>query len=209
MVSHVYNGVLIVVILGAFLLGCKIIYKTMRQTKLEKISHKMGFTYTPEATVNLPDLRLFTTVRTGHTRNLLTGKRHFITWSIFDYFIAGKGGSQTVVMAQLDTKLPEFSLSPEYFYDNTGEYTGFQDIRFVEYPEFSQKYHLKGKNVKSVKRLFSPHVIERLLRENLDSKVEAKGYYIIICSLIRCVNPKDLPTFFQKATTIVDLFMES
>jgi hypothetical protein len=209
MVSHVYNGVLIGIILAAFLLACKIIYEKTRQTNLEKISHEMGFTYNPEAGINLPDLRLFTTVRTGHTRNLLTGKRHFITWSIFDYFIAGNGGSQTVVMAQLDRELPEFSLSPEYFYDSTGEYTGFQNIRFVEYPEFSQKYHLKGKNVEAVKRLFSPHVIDRLVCENLESKVEAKGYYIIICSLIRCVNPKDLPTFFQKATTIVDLFMES
>ena len=208
MVSQDYDGVLIVVVFVAFALACKIIYEKMDQTKLEQISHEMGFTYTPEAAINLPNLKLFTTVRTGYACNLLTGKRHFIEWSIFDYFISGSGAGQTVVMAQLDRELPEFSLSPEYFYDNIVEYTEFEDIKFDEYPEFSQKYYLKGKNVKSVKRLFNPHVIDTLLRENLDSNVEAKGNIIIVCTLIKCVNPKDLPTFFEKATTIVDLFME-
>ena len=109
-------------------------------------------------------------------------------------------------MAQLDRELPEFSLSTEHFYHKIIEFIGFEDIDFDEYPEFSQKYRLKGKDENAIRQLFTPHVILTLLSENLESNIEAKGNFIIVYTPEKRVPPADLYRFFQKATTIVDLF---
>ncbi len=201
----------IVVLATAVFFICVFLYLTLcerkRKKELKKVSFEIGFTYSPAADIELPDLELF---RRGHARfksNLLTTRRSSITWSIFDYqySVGRRIRKQTVVMAKLDRKLPEFSLSREYFYHRIGEIMGFKDIDFEEYPEFSQKYRLKGKDEDVIRQLFTPRVI-LTIGQQLEGHVEAKGNFIIVYTPDKRIKAADLYEFFQKAIIIVNLF---
>lgn len=199
---------LAIIIFVVCILVCMHMYEKKRQKQLEKVSREIGFTYTLKAAITLPDLRLFTSGHSRYKIHLLTSTRNFIAWSLFDYSynVGRHRRTQTVAMAQLDRELPEFSLSTEHFYHKIGEFIGFEDIDFDEYPEFSQKYRLIGKDENAVRQLFTPHVILTLLGEKLESNIEATGNFIIVYTPEKRVPPADLCRFFQKATAIVDLF---
>ena len=206
----------IAVIVFFLIFGCHNLYEKRRQKQLEKLSHEIGFLYVPRATIDLPDLKLFTIGRKKNmgtqltkrfTHHLLTATHSFIKWSLFDYNVPVKGWpTQTVAMAQLDRELPEFYLLKEYFYNSTEEYSRFKDIDIEGYPGFSLRYHLKGKDDNAVRHLFTPHVILTILNENLRSNIEAKGNFIIIYTPKKRYSPEDLYRFIQTAKTIVDLF---
>jgi len=201
----------IVVLATAIFFICVLLYLALcerkRKKELKKVSFETGFTYSPAADIELPDLELF---RKGHARsksNLLTTSESGITWSIFDYHysVGRRTRKQTVVMAQLDRELPEFSLSQEYFYHRIGEIMGFKDIDFEEYPEFSQKYRLKGKDENRIRQLFTPRVI-LTISQQMEGHVEAKGNFIIVYTPDKRVKAADLYEFFQKTIIIVNLF---
>ena len=180
-----------------------------RREGLEKVSLEMGFTYDQKAVIELPNLELFDK-RSAKKKNLLTATRSGITWSLFDFeFSAGRSGqTQTVAMVQLDGELPTFTLSRKHFYHKVGKIMGFKEIALDEYPEFSQKYYLKGKDEPAIRKLFSSHVILTIMNQPLEEHVEAGGNFIIMYTPNIQVNPEDLYKFFQKAVVIVDLFRE-
>jgi carbonic anhydrase len=204
------------VIFSIFALGCIHIYERKRQKQLEELSRQTGFMYIPEATIEFPDLKFFTLGRRSNwgnllmkksRSNLLTATRNFIKWSIFDYVVpVDDWPKQTIVMAQLHRELPEFYLLTEHFHDRVREYRRFEDIDIEGYPEFSLRYHLKGKDENAIRQLFTPHVILTILNESLKSNIEAKGNFIIIYTPKKRYELADMYEFFQKAETIVDLF---
>lgn len=179
-----------------------------RREGLERASLEIGFVYSRVADVELPDLELFNMGRSIRKKNLLTATRNEIAWSVFDYeFSTGKHVQmQTVVMAQLDRELPEFSLSREHFYHRLGELIGFKDIDFEYYPEFSRKYYLRGKDEEAVRELFTSHVISTIMSQELKSNVEGKGNFIIVYTPNVLVNPAHMYEFLQKVMVIINLF---
>lgn len=186
--------------------------ESKRQEELKKASYEIGFTYNPVADISLPDLNLFNTGYGKMKKNLLSAKKGNVKWSIFDYqFETGTGKnrrthSQTVVMAQLDTELPEFSLEREYFLHKLGEVIGFKDIDFKDYPEFSKEYQLEGADEKAVRNLFTPHVISMIGSFQLEDHIEAKGNFIIMYKPHYLIRPADLYRIFHKANSIINLF---
>lgn len=203
-----YLVVLAVIICIICIVAYLILGEKKRRQELERVSREIGFTYNPVADIQLPGLRLFTTGHSRFKKNLLTTTRSGVTWSLFDYrFSLGKNTQeQTVAMAQLDRELPEFSLSREHFYHKLGDVIGLEDIDFEYYPEFSQKYRLTGKDKDAIRQLFTPGVISTITSQQLRECVEAKGNFIIIYTPRKRIKPQDLFGFFQKASTIVDLF---
>jgi hypothetical protein len=111
-------------------------------------------------------------------------------------------------MAQLDRELPKFSVLRKHFYHKVGKIIGFKEIVFDEYPEFSQKYYLKG-DEPTIRQLFSSHVILTIMGQQLVEHVEAGGNFIIMYTPNIQINPEDLYRFFQKAAIIINLFRES
>lgn len=209
------ESITIIIIVGItlFFIGLFVyafISERKRREGLEKVSLEMGFLYTPKAVFELPDLELFNKGSTKK-KNLLTATQSGITWSIFDFqFSAGQSvQAQTVVMAQLDGELPEFTLSRKHFYHKVGKIVGFKEIVVDGYPEFSQKYYLKGKDESAIRKLFSSNVILTLMSQQLKEHVEAKNNFIIMYKPNIQINPEDIYKFFQKAVTIINLFRDS
>lgn len=213
-----YTYVIGVAIIAGGIIGYFFIVKKRRQKELKRqedlkrASFEIGFTYNPNADIDLPDLRLFTTGYERVKKNVLTTTRSTIKWSIFDYqFQTGSGKNrtihiQTVVMAQLGRELPEFHLSREGFFQKLGEVIGFKDIDFKDYPEFSKKYYLKGADEKTVRQVFTPHVILTITDQQLEGNMEAKGNFIVVYTPRRYVKPADLYQFFHRTRSIIDLF---
>lgn len=181
-----------------------------RQKEMKRASPEIGFTYNEVADIELPDLKLFSigSSCSPEVKSLLTTTRFYIKWSLFDYqFLIGENAQkQTVVMAQLDNELPEFYLSRERFYHKFGEIIGFKDIDLQNYPEFSERYRLKGADEKAIRQLFTPQVISIITNQQLEAHIEAKGNFIIIYTPGRIVEPADLYSFFQKASIVINLF---
>ena len=205
--------IIVVVAITFFFIGLFVyafISERKRREGLEKTSLEMGFTYTPKAVLELPDLELFDK-RSTKKKNLLTATQSGITWSIFDFqFSAGRSvQTQTVVMAQLDGELPEFTLSRKHFYHKAGKIVGFKEIVVDSYPEFSQKYYLKGKDEPAIRKLFSSNVILTIMSQPLEEHVEARGNFIIMYKPNIQINPENMYKFFQKAVTIINLFRDS
>ena len=211
MVSLVTVAVVALAIFFICLLLYALVSERRRREGLERASLEMGFTYTPKAAIELPDMELFEKGHSKKKKNLLTATRNDIKWSLFDYqFSSGRSAQhQTVVMAQVDRELPKFSLSRRHFYHKFGKIAGFKEIIFDEYPEFSQEYYLKGEDETAIRQLFTSHVILTITNQPLENHVEAKGNFIIMYTPNIQIKPENLYKFFQEALIIINLFRES
>jgi len=67
-------------------------------------------------------------------------------------------------LIKLSIKLPDFYLRPENISDKIAAKFGFNDIDIEQYPEFSKKYYLLGKNKAEVLSFFTPERINYLNR---------------------------------------------
>ena len=183
---------------------------------LRQVAMQKGFSFNPKTEKSyidsLPKLTIF---KKGHSKkltNLIKGNKNSIAWSIFDYkFTVGHGKNsrtykQTVALASLHTSLPNFYLGRENIFHKIGSKFGYQDIDFDNFPEFSDKYLLRGENETAVKNLFTSNIL-RFFQENMTNiYVEAEKNYLIYYRLSRRIKPLELDQFIEEATKVVRLF---
>lgn len=62
--------------------------------------------------------------------------------------------------SDLDIQLPDFALEPEGLWSRVSELVGGKDIDFAEYPEFSDKYYLRGVNETAVREFFGGSLVQ-------------------------------------------------
>lgn len=102
----------------------------------------------------------------GHSRDVTSASEADsgeLRMILFDYqYTVGTGKNQntrtySVVMATSDNlELPQFSLSPENFFDRLGDWFGSKDIDFKDDPLFSNQFVLKGEDEAAIRDLFTP-----------------------------------------------------
>ena len=56
-------------------------------------------------------------------------------------------------------KLPVFVLDKEDFKNSLYHWAGFDDINFLEHPDFSKRFHLSGNKKTAIRKLFTPDLI--------------------------------------------------
>lgn len=186
-----------------------------RREDLKNAAHRYGFSYMssdPSIFAMLPRFDIFSK---GHSRtvsNILRGELNKIKWTIFDYrYIVGGGKSssthlQTVIITQLDSNLPRFTIGPESFFHRIGDVFGYKDIDFIDNPDFSKKYLLKGPDEPSIRELFTPEVLRFFESRERGINVETDDNNIIIYNYGKLISPKNLYSFINEATRIVNLF---
>lgn len=102
----------------------------------------------------------------GHTwGSTITGKKNGSPFTAFEYsWVTGGGKSSSrhhlcgLVWERDDAPFPRFALSPEGWLGRLGAVFGMQDIDFVESPEFSRAYHLKGPDEPGIRALFTTDI---------------------------------------------------
>lgn len=147
--------------------------KKRRQQWLE-VAAALGF----ESLNNYPDeldgivgsSLLMTTGRQRAWTNIF--KRQVDSLGVFvcDYrYTIGTGKNtttwqQTVILFRSPSiNAPRFEIKPEGWLNKVGGLIGFQDIDFVESPEFSKKYVLTGSDESAIREFLRPDILQLLV----------------------------------------------
>jgi len=205
-------------ILGLAALGLLAWFRAERRRgeTIQGLASRLGMGYEPEDERIVSDLLahlpLFREGRRQRARNVLRRSGSEREALLFDYsFVTGGGRSrrthrQTVAAIRLPgTALPQFRLSPEHLFVKIGALLGMQDIDFESHPEFSRTYRLRGANEPAVRSLFQRSAISFFAREPGWS-VDGDGEWLAVYRRERRVKPDDLPSFFESARRVAEMF---
>jgi len=162
--GNVIGIILLTVVAG---IVCSIIYISKRRErarteKLTTIFQELGFPFQaavdPVRLERLADFPLMNIGRGKQLTNVISVEGPIADIAMFDYrYVTGHGKSrkvrrQTVVSVESPRLVhPVFNLWPEGFWAKVGSVFGGQDIDFIEHPDFSEKYVLKGESEEEVR----------------------------------------------------------
>ena len=107
--------------------------------------------------------------------------------SAFDYAYTISTGKSSVTYRQTvyfryskAIALPHFVMVPEKWYHRIGTYFGMQDIDFIEYPEFSQHYLLRGADEDYIRHHFNNPEMIRFFDQQDFYSLEGVNYLMIL-----------------------------
>jgi hypothetical protein len=120
----------------------------------------------------------------GHSRKwgcTLSGSKNGVPFTAFEYeWVTGGGKSRhthqvrAIVWEDPRAAFPMFALTPEGFLSRIGQAFGMQDIDFVDAPEFSRAYRLRGDDEAAIRTFFTPE-LRAFLAATPDQRVSARG----------------------------------
>jgi hypothetical protein len=161
--------ILIVVALVAVGICIGMYYEKKRREALAKAAADLGLEFFPQGIPGLlaavQGFSLFSAGR-GHTvANTIRGLTDDVELTIFDLtYTTGNGKNssthrQTIIrFASSRLQLPEFTVSPEWFFHKFAKIFGFKDINFEEDAAFSSAFLLQGPSESAVRQMFGPAV---------------------------------------------------
>jgi hypothetical protein len=140
-----------------------------RRAAYEEYCMMRGFQFEPARAAGERRFQEFLDVfNQGHSRKwgyTIAGRLHGCPFTAFEYrWVTGGGKSSTthriggIVWERDPPDLPKFTLSPEGWFSRVGQFFGAQDIDFVESPEFSRGYRLKGPNEQAIRAVMTTEV---------------------------------------------------
>lgn len=146
-------------------------YREHKRTEAVKtLATNWGFDYVGAGNQRIlssaGDFDLFHKGRSRRVQNLIRGHQAGAQVEVFDYrFRTGSGKNshtyvQTVVLITSEKlSLSYFMLLPENFLHAIGNFFGYRDIDFQDYPDFSKRYLLRGEDENQIRQLFNYRVI--------------------------------------------------
>jgi hypothetical protein len=190
-----------------------------RTKAIEELAASLGFTFSPGPTPALEaSLGSFQLFKKGHSRkvrNVLRQEKGDLTINQFDYtYTVGSGKSsstyqQTVTLFQARAlSLPSFVMGPENFFHKIGEFLGHNDIDFVEAPEFSRRYLLKGTDEGAIRQLFSDEVTG-FFGGKPDFSIEGNAGSLLVYRLRKRATPEELPATIEEGLEVFKLLLKS
>ena len=149
----------------------------VRTEKLTKIFQELGFPFQaavdPVLLERLSGFPLMNIGRGKQLTNVISVEGPNADIAVFDYrYVTGGGDDRRVrkqtVMSVESTSLvhPVFNLRPEGFWSKVGAAFGGQDIDFVEHPDFSEKYVLKGESEEEVRIYMDTMLLDFFAAQN-------------------------------------------
>jgi hypothetical protein len=128
----------------------------------------------------------------------------------FDYDVYGYSGGKrrkymfTAALFEFkEPRFPAFTLRPEGIFDKFKELFGWDDIDIPGAREFSEKYHLAGKDGDAVRAFWTP---ERAAGFRLPARctAEAAGRWLVFYRYAVSVDAKAYPAFIEEARAAVE-----
>lgn len=205
-------GVIAIITVVVVIAVIAYIYEIKRTEALSMIAKDLGFEFDKSGRLTTRSLiTSFPLYKRGRSRKVLNeiwGRDGDAEVSIFGYFYtvgSGKNSTtyrQTIVAIsnhQLNT--PAFELRPEHTFHKIGQVLGYQDIDFADYPDFSDKFLLRGPNEQAIRDYFSAELIE-YFEDKPKIYVEAQGNTMIFYNLGKRCKPEEIQPLYDKAKDI-------
>lgn len=170
-----------------------------RQLRLESLSNDKGYQYTRQIDWNTSYLRnfhFFEIREIERKENCLRGAYNDlnINWEIADVTFSEGAAfnaevfATTVMVLKLNKRIPVFSMEKEgvfeKIFDRVMAFSGYKDIDFNMYSEFSKKFLVLGKNEKKIQSFFTPKLVQFLENHHI-YHLESNGEALLIFDKVK------------------------
>lgn len=214
--SSTYNRALKINFSGS---GAKL---SQRQKRLRNLATEKNYQYASQVDWNTDYLKKFHffEIRPIERKyNCLKGafKDLDVSWEIADVtFNEGQAFTAetfntTLMVLKLNKKIPVFTMEKEAvlekIFDRVMAFTGYKDIDFEMYPDFSKKFLLMGNNESEIRSFFTDEII-RFFESHQIYHLESNGEALVIFDKIKLARTDETIAFIdysKELATIIDI----
>jgi carbonic anhydrase len=107
-------------------------------------------------------------------------------------------------LSDLHFRIPIFGMQREGLLDKIKEKAFINDIDFQEFPDFSNKYRLKGINEAQVRDFFKKEIIE-FFEKNQIYNIESLGAELLIYKSNNLASPEEIKNLLQFGKQLVEI----
>ena len=192
---------------------------SQRQKRLRNLATEKDYQYTSQVdwnTIYLKKFHFFEIRPIESKYNCLKGTYEDlgVSWEIADVtFNEGKAFTAetfntTLMVLKLDKKLPIFTMEKEgvlgKIFDRVMAFTGYKDIDFEMYPDFSKKFLLMGENESEIRSFFTEKIIHFFENHQI-YHVESNGESIVIFDKIKLARTDETIAFINYGKELASL----
>jgi hypothetical protein len=182
-----------------------------RQIRLQNLAEEKGYQYESQLDWNTSYLRnfhFFEIRPIERKANCIKGtfEELKVAWEIADVTFSEGAGftaevfNTTVMVLKLKKQIPIFSLEKEgifeKIFDRVLAFTGYKDIDFKMYSDFSKKFLLMGKDEQEIRTFFSGEII-RFFENHQIYHLESNGEAIVIFDKIKLARTDETIAFID------------
>ena len=190
-----------------------------RQNRLKNLANEKDYRFNHEVdwdTSYLKQFHFFEIRPIERKSNSLIGQFDDtgVSWQISDVtFNEGDAFSAetfntTLIVLKLNKKIPVFTMEKEglfeKIFDRVMALTGYKDIDFEMYPDFSRKFLITGKNESEIRSFFSKELVG-FFEKNQIYHVESNGEAIIIFDKIKLARTDETISLIDYSRRLVQL----
>ncbi|MBC2846575.1 SulP family inorganic anion transporter [Winogradskyella flava] len=182
-----------------------------RQIRLQNLANENDYQYTNRVDWNtnyLKRFHFFEIRPIERKSNCLKGtfKNLNVSWEITDVtFSEGSAFTaetfnMTLMVLKLPKKLPVFTMEKEgvleKLFDRVMAYTGYKDIDFEMYPDFSKKFLIMGNKESEIRSFFTDDII-RFFESHQIYHLESNGEALVIFDKIKLARTDETIAFIE------------
>ena len=192
---------------------------SQRQKRLRNLATEKEYQYSSQVdwnTLYLKKFHFFEIRPIESKYNCLKGTYEDlgVSWEIADVtFNEGKAFTAetfntTLMILKLDKKLPIFTMEKEgvlgKIFDRVMAFTGYKDIDFEIYPDFSKKFLLMGENESEIRSFFTEKIIHFFENHQI-YHLESNGESIVIFDKIKLARTDETIAFIKYGRELASL----
>ncbi|WP_299765883.1 SulP family inorganic anion transporter [uncultured Dokdonia sp.] len=192
---------------------------SQRQKRLRNLATEKNYQYTSQIdwnTIYLKKFHFFEIRPIERKYNSLKGtyEGSEVSWEISDItFNEGQAFTAetfntTLMVLKLNKKIPVFTMEKEgvleKIFDRVMAFTGYKDIDFKMYPDFSKKFLLMGNNEAEIRSFFTDEII-RFFENHQIYHLESNGEALIVFNKIKLARTDETIAFIDYGKELATL----
>ncbi|MFK8163825.1 MAG: SulP family inorganic anion transporter [Lewinella sp.] len=190
-----------------------------RQTRLQNLANEKDYQYTKRVdwdTTYLKNFHFFEIRPIERKSNCLKGtfKDLDISWEIADVTFnegaafAAETFNTTLMTLKLNKKIPIFTMEKEgvfeKLFDRVMAFTGYKDIDFEMYPNFSNKFLIMGNEEAKIRSFFTADII-RFFENHQIYHLESNGEALVIFDKLKLARTDETMAFIDYGRELATL----
>ncbi len=194
-----------------------------RQTRLQNLADENDYQYTNRVDWNTTDLKnfhFFEIRPIERKSNCLKGRFNElgVSWEIADVTFnegaafTAETFNTTLMVLKLNKKIPIFTMEKEgvleKIFDRMIAFTGYKDIDFAMYPDFSKKFLLTGKEESEIRSFFTPEIV-RFFENHQIYHLESNGEAIVIFDKLKLARTDETMAFIEYGKELATLLIKA
>lgn len=197
----------------------QVVKLSARQERLQNLANEQGYQYNSQVdwnTTYLKKFHFFEIRPIERKSNCLKGQFEDlnVSWEIADVNFSEGGAftaetfNTTLILLKLNKKIPVFTMEKEgvfeKIFDRVMAYTGYKDIDFDMYPNFSKKFLITGNKEAEIRAFFKAEVI-RFFENHQIYHLESNGEALIIFDKIKLARTDETVKFIDYGKELAEL----